>query len=91
VEECEPVAGRGGRPPGRALTGLELRHLRLLLEVRTRAYSYAMVYDERLEDFVLECREAGASARGMAEELGVSASTIQTWTQNARARREQKT
>jgi DNA-directed RNA polymerase specialized sigma24 family protein len=71
------------------LTELELRHLRLLLEVRGRAHSYALAYDEALEDFVLECREGGASARGMADALGVSASTIQTWTQNARVRKRE--
>jgi transposase len=70
------------------LTPLELRHLQLLLAVRGRAHESAATYDEQLEDFVLECREAGSSARGMAETLGVGASTIQTWTTNARRRRQ---
>ena len=78
-----------GRPPGRSLTELEVRHLRLLLEIRLRAHSYAADYDEQLEGFVLECRDQGASARGMAEVLGVSPTTIQTWTSSARRRREQ--
>jgi hypothetical protein len=77
-----------GRPPGRPLTDLEVRHLRLLLEIRLRAHSYAADYDEQLEGFVLECREQGASARGMADVLGVSPTTIQTWTASARRRRE---
>jgi len=78
-----------GRPPGRSLTELELRHLKLLLEIRLRAYAYAAEYDEQLEQFVLECRDQGASARGMAEMLGVSSTTVQTWTTAARRRREQ--
>jgi len=78
-----------GRPPGRSLTELEVRHLRLLLEIRLRAQSYVADYDEQLEGFVLECRDQGASARGMADALGVSPTTIQTWTSSARRRREQ--
>lgn len=70
------------------MTDLESRHLRLLLDCRARAHHFANLYDEQLEDFVLECREAGSSARGMAEVLGVGASTIQTWTTNARRRRD---
>ena len=77
---------RRGRAPGRALTELELRYLRLLLELRERAHRHGATYDERLEDFVLECREDGASARGMAEALGVGASTVQTWTAHVRRR-----
>lgn len=80
-----------GRPPGRALTELELRHLRLLLGIRTQADQFKTLYDEMLEDFVLDCREAGASARGMADELGVGPSTIQTWTKNATRRRNSST
>lgn len=81
------MSARGGRKPGRALSELELRHVRLLLQIRTRAQKYVGVYDELLEDFVLECRESGASARGMAEALGVGPSTIQAWTSHARRRR----
>ena len=77
-----------GRAPGRPLTPLELRHLRLMLYSRGRARENASRWDEELEDFVLECRETGASARGIAEALGVGASTVQTWTKNARVRRE---
>jgi hypothetical protein len=77
-----------GRPPGRPLTELEQRHLLLLLELRERAASLANVFVYRLEDFVLEMREAGCSARGMAEQCGVSSATIQTWTTNARKRRD---
>jgi len=79
-----------GRPPGRALTELELTHLRFLLEIREKATAAMHLYDERLEDFVLQLRDGGASARGMAEQLGMdgaSPSTIQTWTKNARRRR----
>jgi len=77
----------GGRKPGRPLTGLELKYVRLVLEVRGRAHSYASTYDERLEDFVLGLREDGCSARGIADALGVGASTVQTWTAHARQRR----
>src|SRR5262245_44734168 len=83
------VAHPGGRPPARSLTSLELQHLRLLLEIRDRARSYVRLYDTKLEDFVLECRDQGLSARGMAAELGVSPATIQTWTKHARERRRQ--
>lgn len=82
------MAHPGGRPPARPLAELELRHLRLLLDTRNRVRAMLLLYDELLEDYVLECRDSGASARGMADQLGVSSSTIQTWTQNARRRRE---
>jgi transposase len=58
--------------------------MQLLLALKSRAGAY----DEMLEDFVLECRDGGASARGIAEALGVGASTVQTWTANARRRRD---
>jgi DNA-directed RNA polymerase specialized sigma24 family protein len=77
-----------GRPPGRRLTDLELQHLRFLLEVREKATAATHLYTERLEDAVLECREGGASSPGMAEQLGVSATTIRSWTKNAKRRRE---
>jgi transposase-like protein len=70
------------------LTGLELRHLQLLLELREQTERLTREYDAQLEDFVLECRDSGASARSMAKELGVSPATIQTWTTNARRRRD---
>lgn len=76
-----------GRAPGRPLTDLELRHLRLLLEIRERTKGATRTYDERLEDEVLACREAGASVRGIAEAIGVGPSTIQTWTKHARRRK----
>jgi len=59
----------------------------LLLEIRSRAHRYATAYDMLLEDFVLECRESGASARGIADMLGVGSSTVQIWTVKARQRR----
>jgi len=77
-----------GRPPGRQLTGLELRHLRTLLDNHDHAHQRADYYAEQLEDFVLECRDTGASARGMADQLGVSSTTIHKWTKNAERRRE---
>lgn len=77
-----------GRPPGRPLTELELRHLRLLREIYEQAKQYATVYEERFEDSVLDCRESGASARGMGDVLGVSSTTIQKWTDKAKTRRD---
>jgi hypothetical protein len=77
----------GGRPPGRSLTELELRHLRLLMENHDHARQRTAFYAERLEDFVLLCRESGASARGMGDALGVSSTTIHKWTGNAKRRR----
>ena len=82
-----PNVRRVGRPRGRPPSELELRHLQLLLEVRGRAQTYGRVYDERLEDFVLELREAGCSVGSIAAAIGVGGSTIQHWTNNARARR----
>jgi hypothetical protein len=70
------------------LENLELEHLLVLLEMRQQAEHILGVYAEKLEDFVLKCRESGASARGMAEALGVSPTSIQTWTVNARRRRD---
>lgn len=73
--------------PGRPLTDLEQRHLRLIQEQREREHGVSREWDERLEDYVLECREAGVSVRGLAELLGVGPSTVQGWTANARRRR----
>jgi len=56
--------------------------------VRGRAREYSFTYDTKLEDFVLRCREEGASVRSIADSLGVGSSTVQQWTQNARRRRE---
>jgi len=61
--------------------------LRLLLEIRSLARQYASLADERLEDFVLDCREDGGSARSIAENLDVSSTTVQNWTKSARRRR----
>ena len=85
-----PTVSRGGRRPGRAPTELETRHLALLSELGTRATTYARVYDERLEDFVLELRETGCSARSLADAIGVSSSTVQLWTVHARDRRRER-
>jgi hypothetical protein len=82
------VVERRGRKPGRALSDLEVRYLRLLLDLRVRGKAGLADVDERIEDFVLELRDAGASARGIAEQLGVGPSTVQGWTKNARRRRE---
>ena len=73
--------------PRRALTEIELRHLRLLQFVRTRARDYARSYDEQIEDFVLELREGGVTIREIAETIGVGTSTVQMWTNHARQRR----
>jgi hypothetical protein len=70
------------------LDDLELRHLRHLMAVRTLVHVHSVQFDWELEDFVLEMREAGNTARGMAEQLGVSPSTVQHWTVAARRRRE---
>jgi transposase len=68
------------------LTDLEHRHLKHLFDLLEEADKERRERAERLEDFVLEMRDAGSSARGMAEALGVSSSTIQVWTKNARRR-----
>ena len=73
--------------PGRPLSDLELRHLRLLLFGRERAAFNTRWFDERLEDFVLECRETGSSVRVIAEAAGVGPSTVQGWIKNASRRR----
>ena len=80
----------GGRPPGRDLDELEQAHLLLLLDVREIMARRRREYDERLEDFVLKLREEGASVRGIAAAAGVGPSTVQTWTKNARRRRNQQ-
>jgi hypothetical protein len=76
-----------GRPPGRPLQPLELRHLRLLLDLRRHAHVLLAGFDEQIEDFVLELRDSGASARSIADAVQVGSSTVQTWTTNARRRR----
>lgn len=60
--------------------------MRLLLELQQRARQNSAMYAERLEDFVLRCRDAGGSARGIADALGVGSTTVQQWTANARRR-----
>ena len=77
-----------GRVPGRELTDLEVRYLSLLIELHQEAKRIVAIYDVRLEDFVLECRESGASARGMAAVLGVSSGTVQGWKTKAKQRRD---
>jgi hypothetical protein len=77
-----------GRPAGRALSEHELVILHLLLELQGRASEYAGIYGTRFEDFVLECREAGCSVRGIADALEVSPSQVQRWTVAARDRRD---
>ena len=73
----------------RALSDLELRHLRLLAYVRERARINAVAFDTQFEDFVLELREKGYTARGLADILNVAFSTVQLWTKHARDRRRQ--
>lgn len=80
------MEGRGGRPPGRAPTALELRHLELLRELRVHASQRAADFDERIEDFVLELIDSGCSVRTIADALGVGSSTVHVWTKRARSR-----
>jgi DNA-directed RNA polymerase specialized sigma24 family protein len=74
------------RPP-RELSEIELRHLRLLQEIRGWSQSYMARDDERLEDYVLELRDDGCTVRQIAQALGVGSSTVQLWTKHARQRR----
>jgi transposase len=69
------------------LNELEVRYLRGLLADLEIADEFRRRRAEEIEDFVLEMRELGSSARGMADSLGVSPSTIQVWTKRARRRR----
>jgi hypothetical protein len=71
----------------RPLSGVEIRHLRLLQFVRTQARDAAAVYDEQIEDFVYELREDGCSVRTIADAVDVSPSTVQLWTSHAKQRR----
>lgn len=76
-----------GRPPARDPTDLEQRHLDLLQQLAHRASQRATYYDAWLEKFVLELREDGCSARSVARSIGVSPTTVQRWTTQARQRR----
>lgn len=76
-----------GRPRARDLTDLELKHLRLLLEIKETARAAAQERDVKIEDFVLELREGGCSVRVIGESVGVSYSTVQTWIKHAEQRR----
>ena len=78
------------RRKGRALEPLEVEHIQLMLRSRARISERMREYDELLEDFVLRCRDAGGSARSMAEQLDVSPSTIHHWTKLAQRRRNSK-
>jgi len=61
-----------------------------MLEVRGAVQGYANLYEQQLEDFVLELRESGASARGLADAVGVSPTTVHNWTKHARQRRNSR-
>ena len=74
--------------PGRPLTERELRRLRSLLLGRERAEVNARWFVDEVEDFVLDCRDDGCSARGIADALGVSSATVHAWTHNAKRRRD---
>jgi len=76
-----------GRVPGRRLTEPELRQLQLLIQRHDDAKKLVRQLRTELEDLVLQCRESGASARGMADALGISPSTVQHWKRNAQRRR----
>src|SRR5215475_684008 len=75
-----------GRPPGRDPSPLEADHLDLLVSLYQRARRFSVYYDERLEDFVAALRADGCSARSLARAVGVSSTTIQTWTRRAQQR-----
>jgi hypothetical protein len=84
------MAAKGGRPRGRALSELELEHLRVLVSVREAARDQAREYEERIEEFVLQLQEeSGCSTRVIAAALGdgFRYSTIQRWITNAKQRR----
>ena len=72
----------------RELTEVELRYLRLLHNVQDRAFSQGHIFRDELEDFILLLRDTGATVRGIAAKLEVPPSTIHTWTENARQRRD---
>ena len=72
----------------RDLTEVELRYLRLLHNVQERAFSQGHIFKDELEDFILLLRDTGATVRGIAGVLEVGPSTVQTWTDNARQRRD---
>ena len=77
-----------GRPAGRELNPLELKHLQLLLFGRQRAQLNTRFFEEHIEDFALELIGNGASVRSIADAAGVSPSTVQKWTRDARRRRD---
>jgi hypothetical protein len=85
------MPSKGGRPKGRALSELELEHMRVLLGVRQLARQYMHDYEERLEDFALRMRETGCSTRVMADALEIGHSTVQGWITNALRRRDGET
>jgi hypothetical protein len=87
IPSVPPVTPHIGRPPGRELTDLEVRYLKLLLHIRERAALSMHSFDELLENFVLECIDSGSSTRVMEEQLGVPYRTIQSWKNNAERRR----
>lgn len=87
VPSVPPVTPHIGRPSGRELTDLELRHLRFLLDIRSRATEGLHTFNEQLEDFVLELLDSGASTRVMEGQIGVPYRTIQEWKKNAQQRR----
>jgi DNA-directed RNA polymerase specialized sigma24 family protein len=80
--------GRHNGVTGRRPDPLEAAHLDLLVSLHQRARRFSTYYDERLEDFVRELRENGCSARSIAAAVGVSGTTVQTWTRRARERRQ---
>lgn len=69
------------------MSDLELRHLKLLQEIRSWSLNYMVRDLERLEDYVLELRDDGCTVRQIAQALGVGSSTVQLWTKHARQRR----
>lgn len=83
------MADGPGRPRGRDLDALELKHLRLLLDLRDRARQRSRLYEQQLEDFVLELNVGGGgpSYRGVGEQLGVDRHVVEGWIKNARKRR----
>jgi transposase-like protein len=68
------------------MSDLELRHLKLLQEIRSWSLNYMVRDLERLEDYVLELRDSGVTIKRIAEALGVGISTVQLWRDHARQR-----
>jgi DNA-binding NarL/FixJ family response regulator len=81
--------GKGGRPPGRALTAREERQLRFLISLRERASDAARDFDREIEDVVYELIQDGASSPSIAAVLNASPRTVSDWANKAKRRRQE--